>query len=159
MMATGVATVRTILITVFLAALLGCKQTPYGSTDGKKEAEPNANPAPAARSASVVAPQITEAEPDQHCGIGAYPFPRSYQEVLADAPQGPRKPITTLEMKSAIDSDGNITHLRFLRLSSLDSVNKAAFDSLKKQHYKPTIIDGERVPVCTIGWITVDLNK
>src|SRR6266850_1322290 len=41
----------------------------------------------------------------------------------------------------ARDPDGNITHLRFLRLSSLDSVNKYAFDFVTRQKYKPTVLN------------------
>jgi outer membrane biosynthesis protein TonB len=55
-----------------------------------------------------------------------------------------------------IDADGNITHLRFTRLSSLDSVNKQAFESVKKWHYEPTVLNGERVSVCSTVDVTVD---
>lgn len=45
--------------------------------------------------------------------------------------------------------DGKITHFRFTHLSSLDSVNKGAYEFLKKQHFKPVVVDGKRVSVCT----------
>ena len=57
-----------------------------------------------------------------------------------------------------IDADGNITHLRFTRLSSLDSVNKRAFEFVKNEHYKPTVFKGERVSVCTTMDINIDFQ-
>ena len=58
----------------------------------------------------------------------------------------------------ARDPDGNITHLRFLRLSSLDSVNKYAFDFVTRQKYKPTVLNGQRVAVCGTMSINVDFS-
>ena len=48
-----------------------------------------------------------------------------------------------------IGADGASTHPRFMRLSSLDSVNRRPYEHLMKQHYKPVLVHGEPVSVCT----------
>jgi outer membrane biosynthesis protein TonB len=91
-------------------------------------------------------------------GLEAYPLPRSNEQMLADAPPGARKPTGLLRAQMAIDADGNITHLRFTQLSSLDSVNRKVFESVKKWHYKPTVLNGERVSVCSMVDINIDFQ-
>jgi len=56
----------------------------------------------------------------------------------------------------SLDPDGNITHLRFTRLSTSDSINREAFEFLKKQHFKPTEVNGERVSTCSTEDIIID---
>jgi outer membrane biosynthesis protein TonB len=55
-----------------------------------------------------------------------------------------------------IGADGNITSFRFTRLSRLDSENRSAFEAAKKWRYKPTVLNGERVPVCSILSFNID---
>jgi hypothetical protein len=83
-------------------------------------------------------------------------MPRTFKQILADAPKEARKPTGALEARMIVNPDGKITHLRFIRLSSLDSVNKGAFDFVTKQHYKPTVVEGQQVSVCTTMSINVD---
>jgi hypothetical protein len=85
-------------------------------------------------------------------------LPRTYEQILADAPKDARKPTGVPEARMIVDSDGKITHLRFIRLSSADSVNRRAFDFVTKQHYQPTVVKGQQVSVCTTMSITVDFQ-
>jgi hypothetical protein len=95
------------------------------------------------------------AKVDSSCdGLEAYPWPRSYQQAIADARRGVRKPTAHIQAEMIIDPNGNITHLRFTRLSSLDNLNRLAYDDLKKRHYKPTVLDGEQICV----YSTVDIG-
>lgn len=95
-----------------------------------------------------------QAKVDSVCeGLDAYPWPRSYEQAIADAPRGVRKVARSAEAQMIIGPDGKITHFRFTRLSSLESVNRRAFEFVAKQPYKPTVLNGERVAVCT----TVDI--
>src|SRR5437867_1950564 len=144
----GVMKLRAMLVMFVLAVLGGCKATSRGTV--------KTAPAGSVAASAVIASHKTEAAPDADCGLEAYPGSRSYQQVLTDADAGPRKPITTLETRTAIAKDGNITHFRFVRVSSIESVNKAAFDFVTKQHYKPAIFNGERVAVCATGSVTID---
>jgi len=94
------------------------------------------------------------AKVDSVCdGLDAYPWPRSYEQAIADAPRGVRKVARSAEAQMIIGPDGKITHFRFTRLSSLESVNRQAFEFVAQQPYKPTVLDGERVAVCS----TVDI--
>jgi hypothetical protein len=95
---------------------------------------------------------------DSTCQLEAYPFPRSFEQVMADAPRDTRKPSGLLEANLIVDADGNITNLRFTRLSTLDSVNEAAYKFVTKQRYKPTGLHGERVAVCTTVSVNVDFQ-
>jgi hypothetical protein len=140
---------------VVLAMLAGCKQAPRKRVETVKQSVAAARPAPA-----VEAPK---AQDDACPGLDAYPMPRSYEQMLADAPRGARKRTGMMEAGSlqaqmTIDADGKITHLRFTRLSSLDSVNRYAFEFVKKQHYKPTVLNGKRVSVCSTMSINVDFG-
>jgi hypothetical protein len=109
-------------------------------------AKPAGSPSPAPRKL---------AKADSSCGLEAYPWPRPYERAMADAPRGSRRSVAQVNAEMAIDSNGNITHLRFTRLSSLDSVNRSVFGDLKKQHYKPTVLNGERVSVCSTANVLV----
>jgi hypothetical protein len=148
---------RALLILV-VSSFAGCKHTP----DKKVEAVQQ-NVAAAHTSPSVEPPKDTAITRDDLAAacpvLDAYPLPRSYEQILADAPRGAREPTGALEAQLVIDADGNITHLRFTRLSSLDSVNRYAVELVKKQHYKPTVVHGTRVPVCSTMSINVDLSR
>jgi hypothetical protein len=96
-------------------------------------------------------------EPDVCFGLDAYPLPRTYEQILADAPKQARKSTGLLEARVVIGPDGNITHLRFMQLSSVDSINKYAVEHITKQHYKPAVVDGHRVSFCTIVTINIHL--
>ena len=128
---------------MLLALLAGCSQTPKAVERAPVE------------SARVAAPQPQD---DPACGLAAYPFPRSYEQMLADAPAGKRRPVTEIRTRSAIGPEGNVTHLRFMNLSSLDAVNRAAYDAVRKWRYTPAVVNGERVAVCSEGTITIDLS-
>jgi outer membrane biosynthesis protein TonB len=92
-----------------------------------------------------------QAKVDSGCdGLDAYPWPRSYEQAITDASRGARKPGFSPEVAMIIGPDGRITHLRFTRLSGLDSVDRRALEFVTKQHYKPTVLNGERVAVCSI---------
>jgi hypothetical protein len=143
---------------VALAMFAGCKQTTQNRVEAVKQ-RVVAAPAPP----KVEAPKVDSTARTDEAGacpvLDAYPLPRSYEQILADAPRGIRKPTGALEAQLVIDADGNITHLRFTRLSSLDSVNRYAVEFVKKQHYKPTVVQGKRVPVCSTMSINVDFSR
>jgi hypothetical protein len=125
-----------------LAVLAGCKQ----------EAHP-----PKAEKVAVVSPPPVIETPKESdpafsgecAGLEAYPWPRSYRQILADAPRGARNDRFTPAAVFVIGPDGNVTHLRFLHLSTLDSVNQSLIAFVKRQHYKPTVLDGKRVAICS----------
>ncbi|HLK68823.1 MAG TPA: hypothetical protein VKU19_35575 [Bryobacteraceae bacterium] len=77
---------------------------------------------------------------------------------MHDIPPSARKRTTMVTTEAAIDGDGNLTHLRFTSLSTLDVVNRAAFRLVTQQHYRPTVSEGKRVPVCSTGTVNVDLS-
>ena len=133
---------RRAVVMVVLAVLASCKQAPLKRVETVKQNVAAARPVPA-----VAAPK---GQADPCAGLDAYPATRSYEQALADAPRDSRKRIVSPQLRIVIDADGNITHLRFTRLSSLDSVNRQAFESVKKWRYEPTVLNGERVSVCTI---------
>jgi hypothetical protein len=136
------------------AALAGCKQTPQPRVQIKQQTVAVASHVPA-----IDAPQGGGPTPIDDCsGVDRYPLPRSYEQILADAPQESREPTTSLEAKAVIGPDGIITHLRFVRLSTLDAINKSAVEFVKRQHYKPAVLNGERVSVCSTISINVDLQ-
>ena len=118
---------RHAVMMVALAMFAGCKQTPRKRVEAVKQSVAAA-PAPA----KVEPPKVDSTARTDEAGacpaLDAYPLPRSYEQILADAPRGARKPTGALEAQLAIDADGNITHLRFTRLSSLDSVNRYAVE-------------------------------
>jgi outer membrane biosynthesis protein TonB len=140
-----------------LAALAGCKQTPPRRVEAVKRSVAAA-PAPPKVEAPKVESTARSDEAGACAGLDAYPFPRSYEQVLADAPPGARKRTGMVRAEMVIGADGNITHLRFTRLSSLDSVNRYAFESVKKWHYEPTVLNGERVAVCSMVDINIDFQ-
>ncbi len=136
---------RAIVIAVF-AALAGCKQT----TQQRVEAVSR-------NVAGVQAPVASEPPKprvDTCPGLEAYQLPFTYEQARANAPRDRLERATSPQVQVAIDAEGNITHMRFTRLSSLDSVNRQVFESVRKWHYKPTVLNGERVAVCT----TVDVH-
>jgi outer membrane biosynthesis protein TonB len=139
---------RRAVMMVVLAVLAGCS-----TRAPQKKVETLQQNVGAVRSSPVV--EAPKAQADA-CGLEAYPFPRSYEQALADAAQDRQKRRVSPQLRMVIDADGNITHLRFTRLSSLDSVNKQAFESVKKWHYEPTVLNGERVSVCSTVDVTVD---
>jgi hypothetical protein len=150
-------TARGIIITVaVIAATTGaCRQAPQRGPEIKQE-RTYVRPGPEASSDGGA--QAARNEPDICAGLNAYPLPRTFEQILADAPKEARKPTGLLEARMIVDSDGKITHLRFIRLSSVDAVNKRAFDFVKKQHYKPSVVEGKQVSVCTTMSINVDFQ-
>jgi hypothetical protein len=143
-----------VCLIALLCALTGCRQAPQPRVEVKQQEVAVVSSGP-----SIAVPGVSTTEPEEFCGLQAYPMPRSYPQILADAPPGSRKTTTSLYAKVAIDREGNITHLRFLRLSTLDSINRYAIENLKRQHYKPTVLDGERVSGCSTVSINVDLSN
>ena len=154
---------RHAVMMVALAMFAGCQQTTQKRVEAVKQ-----RVVAAAAPPKVEAPKVDGTARTDEAGacpvLDAYPLPRSYEQILADAPRGARKPTGALqagalEAQLVIDSDGNITHLRFTRLSSLDSVNRYAVEFVKNQHYKPTVVHGKRVPVCSTMSINVDFSR
>ena len=89
---------------------------------------------------------------------------RSNKEILAGIPPADKKPPNSdMLAKIAIDKDGKITHLRVLRLAHPNApdwkgINGSVLADLKKWHYKPTVYQGEPVPICSDVSVTVDLR-
>jgi Gram-negative bacterial TonB protein C-terminal len=147
-----------IIVAVVAATLAGCGQAPQRRAEVKKENTSNRKvPPPRAPEASFEAGSASAKNQADVCAdLEVYPLPRTYAQILADVPKEARKPTGHLEARMLIDPDGNISHIRFMRLSSVDSINKHAFDFVTKQHYKPTVVDGQRVSVCTSMSINID---
>jgi hypothetical protein len=155
-------TARGIVIIAAVAAATtgGCRQASQSRSVRKQESADirNVTARPGAEVSSAVETQAARNEHDICAGIDAYPLPRTYEQILADAPKETRKPTGLLEARMIVDSDGKITHLRFIRLSSVDTVNKRAFDFVTKQQYKPTVVEGKQVSVCATMSINVDFK-
>jgi len=137
-------------LVVIFAILVGCREIP------QQHGEAKLTVGGTRASVHPVVPESPGAPPLSACGLEAYPFPRPYEQILADAVQGPRKPTGSLHVKMLIDATGTVTHLRFLNLSSIDSVNKAALKAITRWHYKPTVFHGERVSVCSVTDVNID---
>lgn len=65
--------------------------------------------------------------------------------------------------KLAINDEGRVTHLRVLRLAwpklpNSYAINEQVVDSIKSWRYKPTIVGGKPVAVCSDVGVTVDLE-
>ena len=141
------------MVAMVAAITGGCRQAPQGRIEIEQESTyirnatppqvPQRRPEINVHNAAPPEPQVSFAdgmptarnEPDVCFGLDAYPLPRTYEQILADAPKQTRKPTGVLEARMAVGPDGNITHLRFMRLSSVDSINKYAVEHLTKQHY------------------------
>jgi len=134
-----------LVLTGLVTAFAGCRQAPKPRVVVQTETT-------AATAAKADSQLVCE-------GLEAYPMPRTYRQILADAPRGSRKNTTVLEAKLAIDPAGNISHLRFVRLSTADSINQYAIENLRRQHYKPAIFEGNPVAVCSTVTINVDLSR
>ena len=147
-------------VAVAAATIVGCRRAPRTHREIKQESTSDHDGAlPRRPEASyVIGTPIAQSEPDTCAGLDAYPLPRTYEQILANAPKEARKPTGMLEARMIIGPDGKITHLQFVRLSSLDSVNKRALEFVRNQHYKPAIMNGERVPVCSTMLINVDFQ-
>jgi hypothetical protein len=120
------------------------------------------------------APQITvsttESSPsrsglsDDTCGLDDFPVSKSTGKILAAAPRdGGRPPNQMMLAKVAINAEGKVTHLRVLRLAwpklpNSYAINEQAVDSIKGWHYRPTIVGGKPVAVCSEVGVTVDLE-
>ena len=141
---------------VILTFLVSCGQNLPQRTEVKQSDAATPSAVQSTPSPARVAPSTANAGPHYPCGLEAYPLPRSYKQVLADAPQAVRKPTGSLQANLAIDASGSITHLRFMRLSSLDSVNRAALQAVTSWRFKPTVLDGKAVAVCSVTDINID---
>jgi hypothetical protein len=154
-----VSTKATAVVIVVLLTLAGRKRTPQKPVEIEQPSVAEVKPAPVTPAPVKPAVPATAAprkpkQADSCAGLDAYPWPRSYEQVLADALPGARKPGYSPAAMVIIGPDGNFTHLRFTRLSSSNSINRGAFEFLTKDHFKPTVLNGEPVTVCT----TVDIN-
>ncbi|HTS25822.1 MAG TPA: energy transducer TonB [Bryobacteraceae bacterium] len=129
-----------------LMAAIGCKAVAPASVEPRQEAQSS--------------PMKAEAVLDAECaGLEAYPWPRSYEQIVADAPPGSRKNTGMLEARIVIGPDGKISHLRFLRLSTSDSVNREVIARIRGWHYKPAVVDRKAVSVCSILSVNVDFTR
>lgn len=101
---------------------------------------------------------------DDSCGLDDFPASKSTKEILAAAsPDGARPPNQMMFAKVAINAEGRVTHLRVVRLAwpklpNSYAINEQAVDFIKNQHYRPTIVAGKVVPVCSEVGVTVDLE-
>ena len=144
-----------VAFTVGVASLVGCRAAPSPERQ-----------APSPRIA-VSAPELSEsgsAPPEDHCGLDEFPVSKSTQEILADVPTDVvQRPNQMMIAKVEIDPEGRITHLRVLRLAwpalpNSRQINEDAVDSIKRWHYKPTMIEGKAVTVCSDVSVNVDLR-
>jgi hypothetical protein len=149
-----------IVAAVVVSTTGACRQAPRSRAEIKKESTyiRNATAPPGPEASSAGGMQAATKEPDICAGLDAYPLPRTYEQILADAPKGAQRPTGLLEARMIVNSDGKVTHLRFMRLSSVDSVNKRAFDFVTKQHYKPVVVEGQQISVCMRMSINIDFQ-
>jgi hypothetical protein len=142
-------------ICIMIVALAGCQEAPRPQSHiAAKAAVEEIRTTPKA-----IAPEV-----DDDCGLRGYPVSRSTEEIVADGLQkGARSKEYGMLVKVAIDSKGNITHLRVLRpafpdASNTTAINSQVIDSMKKRHYSPTVVGGKAVAVCSDVSVTVDLQ-
>jgi hypothetical protein len=149
---------RLATVIVILTAMSACKRA--SQVDGKMQGGAAVQPLQPQSAGTYIAnaTRTPMGESDPHCGLDAYPLPRSYEQLMADAPQNIRKPTALLEAKAAVGPDGNITHLRFTRLSSLEAINRRPVEFVTNQHYSPSILDGAPVSACTTISVNVDFR-
>lgn len=98
------------------------------------------------------------------CGLAGYPVSRPTREILAEAvPTGALRTNSTMLAKVAIDGEGQVTHLKVVRLaypqaSNAVSLNMQAVDAIKHWHYAPTLAAGRPVAVCADANVAVDFR-
>jgi hypothetical protein len=101
---------------------------------------------------------------DDTCGLDDFPVSKSTKEILAAATRDAgRPPNQMMVAKVAINAEGKVTHLRVVRLAwpklpNSYTINEQAVDSIKSWRYRPTIVDGKPVAVCSDVAVTVDLE-
>jgi hypothetical protein len=95
------------------------------------------------------------------CGLINYPVSRATGQMVSDAARSAGGQESKMLAKVALDTSGNITHLRVVQLayptaSNADVLNARAVDAMKRWHYAPTMSGGRAVPACGDVTITVD---
>ena len=101
---------------------------------------------------------------DDSCGLDDSPVSKSTREILAGASRDAERPPNQMMIaKVAINAEGRVTHLRVLRLAwpklpNSYAINEHAVNDIKGWHYKPTILGGKPVAVCSDVAVTVDLE-
>lgn len=98
---------------------------------------------------------------DDECGIADFPASRSAREVVAAAPPPTGRPGSGMLVRVAIDAQGSVTHLRVLRLAYPASararaLNEAVVERVKGWRYKPLMVSGKAVAVCSDVAVTID---
>lgn len=97
------------------------------------------------------------------CGLAAYPASRSAQEILAGLPPGEQgQPSSQLLARIAVNKEGQLTHIRVLRLAHSNApnwkpINEQALNSILRWHFVPTLYQGKAVGVCSDVSVVVDL--
>ncbi len=146
---------RLVSFMLVLAALIGCRTAP-------KREEQSRGP--------QITLSTTESSPsksklsDDSCGLDDFPVSKSTQEILAAASRDGTQPSNQMMVaKVAINAEGKVTHLRVVRLAwpklpNSYAINQQALDGIKGWHYRPTIVGGKPVVVCSDVFVTVDLE-
>jgi len=102
---------------------------------------------------------------DDSCGLDDSPVSKSTREILAAASRDAARPPNQMMIaKVAINAEGRVTHLLVLRLAwpklpNSYAINEHAVNDIKGWHYKPTILGGKLVAVCSDVGVTVDLAQ
>jgi len=100
---------------------------------------------------------------EDNCGLGGFPITRETKDLVADAPRDSAGANGSLLAKVAIGPDGQVTHLRVLRLAypharNAYEINARAVEAIKGWPYSPTVVDGRAVAVCSDVSVRVDLR-
>lgn len=141
--------------TLVLVALVACRTVP------KREEQARVS---RIRASTTEASTPASGSSDDSCGLDDFPASKSTQEILAAAhSDGERPPNQMMIAKVAINAGGKVTNLRVLRLAwpklpNSYAINKRVVDSTKGRHYRPTIVGGKPVAVCSDVAVTVDLE-
>jgi len=137
-----------VLLVLVLVVLVGCHTVP------KTEEQ--------SRNLQVESSPSRNTPSDDSCGLDDSPVSKPTREILAVASRDAvRPPNQMMIAKVAINAEGRVTHLRVLRfawpkLSNSYAINEHTVNDIKGWHYKPTILDGKPVLVCSDVAVTVD---
>lgn len=108
-------------------------------------------------------PPSSDTISDNSCGLDDFPVSKSTEEILTAVPSEAAPPPNQMMMaKVAVSSEGKVTHLRVIRLAwpklpNSRAINTDTIEAIKHWRYKPTIVDGRPVAVCSEISVTVDL--
>jgi hypothetical protein len=145
--------IHAVLLTLAMSA--ACNQSPTAHTE----------PAPEPRSSESVAHPVAPPQPKRAECVPVAKLPKAPRKVRDSQPPwsdlNVRTGGGTLVYDITIGESGDVTNVRRVKRGRSAGPSKAIADAylraIREWKFEPTVVDGERVPVCMMVTITIDI--